>query len=142
VLSNSGRCYRSSVSFNAVLQRFLWVHTGLGEDTRFAGMGKLCASATAITSVCLPTPGHATFGVDVILAGACADRLLPGRHRIDVQRLDQTECLDPSRFLSLCILLPSAKTTGWEENRLGVRLCHQCHGREVGESFSHWPRRR
>ena len=37
VLTNPGRCYRSSVSYNAGLQRYLWVQTGLGEDTRFAG---------------------------------------------------------------------------------------------------------
>jgi len=37
VFANSGRCYRSSVSYNAGLKRYLWVQTGLGEDTRFAG---------------------------------------------------------------------------------------------------------
>jgi CubicO group peptidase (beta-lactamase class C family) len=37
VMVRPGRCYRSSVSFNAGLNRYLWVQTGLGEDTRFAG---------------------------------------------------------------------------------------------------------
>ena len=37
VLTSPGRCYRSSVSYNAGLKRYLWVQTGLGEDTRFAG---------------------------------------------------------------------------------------------------------
>lgn len=37
VLTRPGRCYRSSVSYNAGLKRYLWVQTGLGEDTRFAG---------------------------------------------------------------------------------------------------------
>lgn len=37
VFTNSGRCHRSSVSYNAGLKRYLWVQTGLGEDTRFAG---------------------------------------------------------------------------------------------------------
>ena len=37
MLTNPGRCYRSSVSYNAGLKRYLWVQTGLGEDTRFGG---------------------------------------------------------------------------------------------------------
>jgi len=37
VLTSPGRCYRSSVSYNAGLKRYLWVQTGLGEDTRFGG---------------------------------------------------------------------------------------------------------
>ena len=37
MLTSPGRCYRSSVSYNAGLKRYLWVQTGLGEDTRFAG---------------------------------------------------------------------------------------------------------
>jgi hypothetical protein len=37
VMTSTGRCYRSSVSYNAGLQRYLWVQTGLGKDTRFAG---------------------------------------------------------------------------------------------------------
>jgi hypothetical protein len=37
VLTRPSRRYRSSVSYNAGLQRYLWVQTGLGEDTRFAG---------------------------------------------------------------------------------------------------------
>ncbi len=37
VLTSPGRCYRSTVSYNAGLKRYLWVQTGLGEDTRFAG---------------------------------------------------------------------------------------------------------
>ena len=34
---NPGHCYRSSVSYNAGLRRYLWCQTGLGADTRFAG---------------------------------------------------------------------------------------------------------
>jgi hypothetical protein len=37
VLTDPSRCYRSSVSYNAGLKRYLWVQTGLGADTRFAG---------------------------------------------------------------------------------------------------------
>jgi len=37
VLTSPDRCYRSSVSYNAGLRRYLWVQTGLGEDTRFGG---------------------------------------------------------------------------------------------------------
>jgi hypothetical protein len=37
VFANPGRCYRSSVSYHAGLGRYLWVQTGLGADTRFAG---------------------------------------------------------------------------------------------------------
>lgn len=37
VWTSPGRCYRSSVCYNAGLRRYLWVQTGLGEDTRFAG---------------------------------------------------------------------------------------------------------
>jgi len=37
VIENPGRCYRSGISFNAGLKRYLWVQTGLGDDTRFAG---------------------------------------------------------------------------------------------------------
>jgi hypothetical protein len=37
VFTAPGKCYRSSVSYNAALKRYLWCQTGLGEDTRFAG---------------------------------------------------------------------------------------------------------
>ena len=37
VFENPGRCYRSSVVYNAPLKRYLWCQTGAGEDTRFAG---------------------------------------------------------------------------------------------------------
>jgi hypothetical protein len=37
VLSNRGKCYRSSVSYCAGAKRYLWCQTGLGEDTRFSG---------------------------------------------------------------------------------------------------------
>ncbi len=37
VFVNPGHCYRSSVSYNAGLRRYLWCQTGLGADTRFAG---------------------------------------------------------------------------------------------------------
>ena len=37
VFANPGRCYRSSVSYSAALERYLWCQTGAGEDTRFAG---------------------------------------------------------------------------------------------------------
>ncbi|HUT89481.1 MAG TPA: serine hydrolase [Thermoguttaceae bacterium] len=42
VLTNPGRCYRSSVSYNAGLKRYLWVQTGPGEDTRFVGGLAIC----------------------------------------------------------------------------------------------------
>lgn len=37
VFTNSGECYRSSVSFNAGIGRYLWCQTGPGRDTRFSG---------------------------------------------------------------------------------------------------------
>jgi CubicO group peptidase (beta-lactamase class C family) len=37
VVSIPGGCYRSSVSYNFVLMRYLWCQTGAGKDTRFAG---------------------------------------------------------------------------------------------------------
>jgi CubicO group peptidase (beta-lactamase class C family) len=37
VFTSPNRCYRSTVSYSAPLQRYLWVQTGLGKDTRFAG---------------------------------------------------------------------------------------------------------
>jgi hypothetical protein len=37
VFEDPGRCYRSSVSFDAGLKRYLWAQTGLGTDTRYAG---------------------------------------------------------------------------------------------------------
>jgi CubicO group peptidase (beta-lactamase class C family) len=37
VFANPNACYRSSISYNAALKRYLWCQTGAGEDTRFAG---------------------------------------------------------------------------------------------------------
>jgi CubicO group peptidase (beta-lactamase class C family) len=37
VFEHDGSCYRSSVSYNAPLQRYLWCQTGVGRDTRFRG---------------------------------------------------------------------------------------------------------
>jgi hypothetical protein len=37
VFTNPSRCYRSSLSYNAGLKRYLWCQTGGGSDTRFAG---------------------------------------------------------------------------------------------------------
>lgn len=37
VFTHPGRCYRSSMSYNVGLGRYLWCQTGLGADTRFAG---------------------------------------------------------------------------------------------------------
>jgi CubicO group peptidase (beta-lactamase class C family) len=37
VFSNPGRCYRSNVTYNAPLKRYLWCQTIPGDDTRFAG---------------------------------------------------------------------------------------------------------
>ncbi len=37
VFEHPGLCYRSSVTYNPALQRYLWCQTGPGEDTRFAG---------------------------------------------------------------------------------------------------------
>jgi hypothetical protein len=37
VFEHPGLCYRSSVTYNPALKRYLWCQTGPGEDTRFAG---------------------------------------------------------------------------------------------------------
>ncbi len=37
VFTHKGHCYRSSVSYNTALQRYLWCQTGTGGDTRFRG---------------------------------------------------------------------------------------------------------
>jgi CubicO group peptidase (beta-lactamase class C family) len=37
VFAHKGECYRSSVSYNAALRRYLWCQTGSGSDTRFRG---------------------------------------------------------------------------------------------------------
>ncbi len=37
VFRNAGRCYRSSVSYNGGLKRYLWCQTLPGDDPRFAG---------------------------------------------------------------------------------------------------------
>ncbi len=37
VFTNPGACYRSGISYNAGLKRYLWCQTGLGDDTRFKG---------------------------------------------------------------------------------------------------------
>ena len=37
LFTRKGRCYRSSVSYNAALKRYLWCQTGMGDDTRFRG---------------------------------------------------------------------------------------------------------
>jgi CubicO group peptidase (beta-lactamase class C family) len=37
VFTNEGACYRSSVSYNSALRRYLWCQTGSGDDTRFRG---------------------------------------------------------------------------------------------------------
>ena len=37
VFKNPSACYRSSVSYNAGLKRYLWCQTGSGKDTRFSG---------------------------------------------------------------------------------------------------------
>ena len=37
VFTHSEQCYRSSVSYHAATQRYLWCQTGLGDDTRFSG---------------------------------------------------------------------------------------------------------
>lgn len=37
VFTRPGLCYRSSVSYNAGLKRYLWCQTGPGKDTRFRG---------------------------------------------------------------------------------------------------------
>lgn len=37
VFEDPGACYRSGVSYNAGLRRYLWCQTGGGTDTRFAG---------------------------------------------------------------------------------------------------------
>ncbi len=37
VFVKPGECYRSSVSYNAGLKRYIWCQTGRGNDTRFKG---------------------------------------------------------------------------------------------------------
>ena len=37
VFTHDGSCYRSSLSYNAALRRYLWCQTGAGRDTRFRG---------------------------------------------------------------------------------------------------------
>jgi hypothetical protein len=37
IFTNPGHCYRSSMSYDAGLKRYLWCQTGAGSDTRFAG---------------------------------------------------------------------------------------------------------
>ncbi|WP_395751911.1 serine hydrolase [Prosthecobacter sp.] len=37
VFEDPGACYRSSISFNPALKRYLWCQTGRGEDTRYRG---------------------------------------------------------------------------------------------------------
>ena len=37
VFVHPGGCYRSSISFNSALKRYLWCQTGAGADTRFVG---------------------------------------------------------------------------------------------------------
>jgi hypothetical protein len=37
VFTHQAACYRSSVSYNAALKRYLWCQTGPGKDTRFRG---------------------------------------------------------------------------------------------------------
>ena len=37
VFTHEGACYRSSVSYNAAIRRYLWCQTGAGSDTRFRG---------------------------------------------------------------------------------------------------------
>ncbi len=37
LLKNPGACYRSSISYNPALKRYLWCQTGRGEDTRYRG---------------------------------------------------------------------------------------------------------
>jgi CubicO group peptidase (beta-lactamase class C family) len=37
VFTNPGKCYRSGVTYNAVLKRYLWCQTLFGKDTRFEG---------------------------------------------------------------------------------------------------------
>ncbi len=37
VFEHAGQCYRSSVTYNSALKRYLWCQTGRGEDTRFRG---------------------------------------------------------------------------------------------------------
>lgn len=37
VFTNPGACYRSSISYNAALKRYLWCQIGRGHDTRYLG---------------------------------------------------------------------------------------------------------
>lgn len=42
VFTNPGACYRSGISYNAALRRYLWCQTGPGSDTRYAGGFAIC----------------------------------------------------------------------------------------------------
>ena len=42
VFRRSGACYRSSVSYNAGLKRYLWCQAGAGPDSRFTGGFSIC----------------------------------------------------------------------------------------------------
>lgn len=42
VFTHSGGCYRSTVSYNSGLKRYLWCQTGAGDDPRFAGGIVIC----------------------------------------------------------------------------------------------------
>jgi CubicO group peptidase (beta-lactamase class C family) len=37
IFTHAGQCYRSQMTYNAALKRYLWCQTGPGRDTRFAG---------------------------------------------------------------------------------------------------------
>ncbi|MDZ4287415.1 MAG: hypothetical protein U0984_05630, partial [Prosthecobacter sp.] len=37
IFTNPGNCYRSQMTYNATLKRYLWCQIGRGHDTRFAG---------------------------------------------------------------------------------------------------------
>lgn len=37
VFTNPGVCYRSAISYNTALKRYLWCQIGSGNDTRYTG---------------------------------------------------------------------------------------------------------
>lgn len=71
VLTNPGRCFRSSVSYNAGLRRYLWVQTGLGEDTRFGG-GLAISCATKARSARRAATVSSSTNKSLRPSGPCA----------------------------------------------------------------------
>src|SRR5262249_45118824 len=42
VFSHPGSCYRSGITYDAALKRYLWCQIGVGHDTRYSGGFAIC----------------------------------------------------------------------------------------------------